>query len=238
MLTIDNLSVSYEGLKIVLHDFSLEVNRGELVAVIGSNGVGKSTLLRTVSGILRPLTGKVAFKDEEIQGLQPHQIVRRGIAHVPEGRQIFPNLTVLENLMVGATTAKKEKIPETLANIFSLFPKLSDRRQQAGGTLSGGEQQMLAIGRGLMINPDLLLLDEPSMGLAPILVDSLFILIEQINDKGTTILLVEQNAKMALEIADTGFIIETGRVVMRDKAQTLLHSDDVRKIYLGERNLS
>jgi len=139
---------------------------------------------------------------------------------------------------VGATAAKKEKIPETLESIFSLFPKLRDRRQQAGGTLSGGEQQMLAIGRGLMINPDLLLLDEPSMGLAPILVDSLFDLIEQINDKGTTILLVEQNAKMALEIADTGFIIETGRVVMRDKAETLLHSDDVRKIYLGERNLS
>jgi branched-chain amino acid transport system ATP-binding protein len=140
--------------------------------------------------------------------------------------------------MVGATAAKKEQIPETLEDIFSLFPKLRDRRQQTGGTLSGGEQQMLAIGRGLMINPDLLLLDEPSMGLAPILVDSLFVLIEQINDKGTTILLVEQNAKMALEIADTGFIIETGRVVMRDKAQTLLHSDDVRKIYLGERNLS
>jgi len=238
MLTIHNLSVSYEGLKIVLHDFSLDVNRGELVAVIGSNGVGKSTLLRTISGILKPHRGKVVFKNEEIQGLEPHEITKRGIAHVPEGRQIFPNLSVFENLMVGATAAKKEQIPETLENIFSLFPKLRDRRQQAGGTLSGGEQQMLAIGRGLMINPDLLLLDEPSMGLAPILVDSLFDLIEQINDKGTTILLVEQNAKMALEIADTGFIIETGRVVMRDKAETLLHSDDVRKIYLGERNLS
>ncbi len=238
MLTIDNLSVSYEGLKVVLRDFSLQVNRGELVAVIGSNGVGKSTLLRTISGILRPLTGKVAFKDEEIQGLKPHQIVRRGIAHVPEGRQIFPNLTVLENLMVGATTAKRENIPQTLEQIFSLFPKLNDRRQQSGGTLSGGEQQMLAIGRGLMINPELLLLDEPSMGLAPILVDTLFDLIRQINKRGTTILLVEQNARMALEIADTGFIIETGRIVMRDRAETLLHSDEVRKIYLGERTLS
>jgi branched-chain amino acid transport system ATP-binding protein len=238
MLTIDNLSVSYEGLKVVLRDFSLQVNPGELVAVIGSNGVGKSTLLRTVSGILRPLTGKVAFKDEEIQGLQPHQIVRRGIAHVPEGRQIFPNLTVLENLMVGATTAKREKLPQTLEQIFILFPKLNDRRQQSGGTLSGGEQQMLAIGRGLMINPELLLLDEPSMGLAPILVDNLFHLIRQINKRGTTILLVEQNARMALEIADTGFIIETGRIVMRDRAETLLHSDEVRKIYLGERTIS
>ena len=164
--------------------------------------------------------------------------MKRGIAHVPEGRQIFPNLNVLENLVVGATTSRKEKIPQTLDHIFSLFPRLADRKEQAGGTLSGGEQQMLAIGRGLMINPALLLLDEPSMGLAPILVDSLFDLIEQINDKGTTILLVEQNAKMALEIADTGFIIETGRVVMRDRAETLLHSDDVRKIYLGERILS
>ncbi len=238
MLTIDHISVSYEGLKTVLHDFSIDVNEGELVAVIGSNGVGKSTLLRTISAILKPFAGKIVFKGEEIHGLQPHEIVKRGIAHVPEGRQIFPSLTVFENLMVGATTAARETVPETLDRIFSLFPKLRDRREQAGGTLSGGEQQMLAIGRGLMIGPSLLLLDEPSMGLAPILVDSLFDLIEQINDQGTTILLVEQNAKMALEIADTGFIIETGRVVMRDRAETLLHSDDVRKIYLGERSLS
>ena len=238
MLTIDHISVSYEGLKTVLHDFSIEVKQGELVAVIGSNGVGKSTLLRTISGILKPHTGKIIFMGEEIHGLPPHEIVKRGIAHVPEGRQIFPSLTVFENLMVGATAAKQEKVPETLERIFSLFPKLRERREQAGGTLSGGEQQMLAIGRGLMISPGLLLLDEPSMGLAPILVDSLFDLIEQINDQGTTILLVEQNAKMALEIADAGFIIETGRVVMRDRAETLLHSDDVRKIYLGERSLS
>lgn len=238
MLNIDQIFVSYEGLKTVLHDFSIEVNRGELVAVIGSNGVGKSTLLRTISGILKPQKGTILFKGKEIQGLEPHEIVKRGIAHVPEGRQIFPNLSVLENLMVGATMANKENIPETLEYIFSLFPRLKDRRQQAGGTLSGGEQQMLAIGRGLMINPDLLLLDEPSMGLAPILVDSVFELIEQIHRKGITILLVEQNAKMALGIANTGFIIESGRVVMRDRAEILLHSDNVRKIYLGERNLS
>ena len=233
MLNIDNISVSYEGLKTVLHDFSLDVNPGEIVAVIGSNGVGKSTLLRTVSGILSPHKGKIIFKNEEIQGLAPHEIVRRGIAHVPEGRQIFPGLTVLENLMVAATTAKKEKIPEALDRVFSLFPKLRERSKQAGGTLSGGEQQMLAIGRALMINPDLVLLDEPSMGLAPMLVDGVFELIEKIHAHGTTVLLVEQNAKMALEIADTGFIIETGRIVMKDKAQALLQSDEVRRIYLG-----
>ena len=235
MLKIDNIYVSYEGLKTVLYEFSLEVNAGEIVAVIGSNGVGKSTLLRTVSGVLAPYKGKILFKGEEIQGLAAHEIVRRGIAHVPEGRQIFPGLTVLENLMVAATTAKKEKVPETLERVFFLFPKLKQRSRQAGGTLSGGEQQMLAIGRALMITPELVLLDEPSMGLAPMLVDGVFELIEKIHEQGTTVLLVEQNAKMALEIADTGFIIETGRIVMKDKAQALLHSDQVRRIYLGGR---
>jgi len=233
MLNINSICVSYEGLKTVLHDFSLEVNQGEIVAVIGSNGVGKSTLLRTVSGILFPYKGKILFKNKEIQGLAPHEIVKRGIAHVPEGRQIFPGLTVRENLIVAATTAGKEKIPEVLDRVFSLFPRLKERGKQAGGTLSGGEQQMLAIGRALMINPALVLLDEPSMGLAPLLVDSLFDLIEKINKSGTTFLLVEQNAKMALEIADMGFIIETGRVVIKDRADVLLRSDDVRRIYLG-----
>ena len=159
--------------------------------------------------------------------------MKRGIAHVPEGRQIFPGLTVRENLIVAATTAGKGKIPEVLDRVFSLFPRLKERGKQAGGTLSGGEQQMLAIGRALMINPALVLLDEPSMGLAPLLVDSLFDLIEKINKSGTTFLLVEQNAKMALEIADMGFIIETGRVVIKDRADVLLRSDDVRRIYLG-----
>ena len=237
MLRVNNISVCYEGLKMILRDFSLEVKEGELATVIGSNGVGKSTLLRTISGVLKPRRGSIVFKNEEIQGLESHEIVRRGIAHVPEGREIFPDLSVLENLMVGATTVKKEIVPDTLDRIYSLFPRLKDRRSQAGGTLSGGEQQMLAIGRGLMINPALLLLDEPSMGLAPVLVDSLFGLIRQINERKTTILLVEQNARMALEIAHTGFIIETGRVVMKDRAETLLQSDDVRKIYLGEKNL-
>jgi branched-chain amino acid transport system ATP-binding protein len=237
MLHIDNLSVSYAGLKPVLHDFSLAVKKGEIVAVIGSNGVGKSTLLRTISGILHPHTGKILFKDEEIQGLEVHAIVKKGIAHVPEGRQIFPELTVLENLMVGATTAPPTEVPQRLGEIFSLFPKLAERKNQGGGTLSGGEQQMLAIGRALMINPDLMLLDEPSMGLAPLLVDAVFELIQKINKDGKTVLLVEQNARKALEIADTGFIIETGRIVMQDRAEVLLHSDEVRKIYLGERNL-
>jgi len=238
MLRVNHISVCYEGLKMILRDFSLEVKEGELATVIGSNGVGKSTLLRTISGVLKPRRGSIVFKNEEIQGLESHEIVRRGIAHVPEGREIFPALSVLENLMVGATTVKKEIVPDTLDRIYSLFPRLKDRRSQAGGTLSGGEQQMLAIGRGLMINPALLLLDEPSMGLAPVLVDSLFGLIRQINERKTTILLVEQNARMALEIAHTGFIIETGRVVMKDRAENLLQSDDVRKIYLGEKNLA
>jgi len=238
MLRVNNISVCYEGLKMILRDFSLEVKEGELATVIGSNGVGKSTLLRTISGVLKPRRGSIVFKNEEIQGLESHEIVRRGIAHVPEGREIFPDLSVLENLMAGATTVKKEIVPDTLDRIYSLFPRLKDRRSQAGGTLSGGEQQMLAIGRGLMINPALLLLDEPSMGLAPVLVDSLFGLIRQVNERKTTILLVEQNARMALEIAHTGFIIETGRVVMKDRAEALLQSDDVRKIYLGEKNLA
>jgi branched-chain amino acid transport system ATP-binding protein len=233
MLNIVNLFVSYEGLKTVLYDFSLDVNQGEIVGVIGSNGVGKSTLLRTVSGVLAPYKGKILFRGEEIQGLASHEIVRRGIAHVPEGRQIFPGLSVFENLMVAATTAPKEKVPQAFDRVFALFPKLKERGKQAGGTLSGGEQQMLAIGRALMISPELILLDEPSMGLAPIVVDSVFDLIEKINEGGTTVLLVEQNAKMALEIADTGFIIETGRVVMKDRADLLLRSDDVRRIYLG-----
>ncbi len=235
MLRIDNLAVSYEGLKTVLHDFSLEVKKGEIVAVIGSNGVGKSTLLRTISGILHPHKGKIFFKDEEIQGLAVHEIVKKGIAHVPEGRQIFPELTVLENLMVGATTASPAEIPRRKEEVFSLFPKLQERRNQNGGTLSGGEQQMLAIGRGLMINPELMLLDEPSMGLAPLLVDAVFELVQKINKNGKTVLLVEQNARMALEIANTGFIMETGRIVMQERAEVLLHRDEVRKIYLGEK---
>ena len=237
MLRIDNLSVSYGGFKPVLHDFSLSVKKGQIVALIGSNGVGKSTLLRTVSGILHPHKGKINFKDEEIQGMEAHEIVKKGIAHVPEGRQIFPELTVLENLMVGATTAPQAEIPQRLGEIFSLFPKLAERKNQAGGTLSGGEQQMLAIGRGLMINPDLMLLDEPSMGLAPLLVDMLFGLVQKINQNGKTILLVEQNAQLALEIANTGFIIESGRIVKQDRAEALLASDEVRKIYLGKRSL-
>jgi branched-chain amino acid transport system ATP-binding protein len=212
------------------------VARGEIVTLIGSNGAGKTTTLRTVLGTVRPLRGTVSFGGQRIDRVPTHRIARLGIAQSPEGRRIFAPMTVLENLELGAfSRADREAIPRDLERILTLFPRLRDRLQQKGGTLSGGEQQMLAMGRALMARPDMLLLDEPSMGLSPILVETIFEIIRDINRLGTTILLVEQNARMALRVAHRGYVIQTGRIVLQDAASALLHSDVVRRAYLGEK---
>jgi branched-chain amino acid transport system ATP-binding protein len=212
------------------------VSRGEIVTLIGSNGAGKTTTLRTVLGTVRPLRGSVSFGGRRIDRVPTHRIARLGIAQSPEGRRIFAPMTVLENLELGAfARADREAIPADLERVLALFPRLRDRLQQKGGTLSGGEQQMLAMGRALMARPEMLLLDEPSMGLSPILVETIFGIIRDINRLGTTILLVEQNARMALRVAHRGYVIQTGRIVLQDAASALLHSDVVRKAYLGEK---
>ena len=235
MLRVEQLSFSYGDLR-VLWDVDLEVKEGEVVSVLGGNGAGKSTLLRNVSRLLRPASGKLEFQGANLVRLRSHEVVGLGIVHVPEGRRIFPELTVLENLRMGSyLPAARRDRARNLERAFALFPRLAERRSQLGGTLSGGEQQMLAIARGLMANPRLLLLDEPSMGLSPILVDQIFQIIQDINRQGTTILLVEQNARMALRVAHRGYVMQTGRIVLHDAAQALLRSDLVRKTYLGEK---
>jgi branched-chain amino acid transport system ATP-binding protein len=212
------------------------VVRGEIVTLIGSNGAGKTTTLRTVLGTVRPLRGTVTFGGKRIDKVPTHRIARLGIAQSPEGRRIFARMTVLENLELGAfARADREAIPQDLERVLALFPRLRDRLEQKGGTLSGGEQQMLAMGRALMARPEMLLLDEPSMGLSPILVETIFEIIRDINRLGTTILLVEQNARMALRVAHRGYVIQTGRIVLEDAALALLRSDVVRKAYLGEK---
>jgi branched-chain amino acid transport system ATP-binding protein len=218
-----------------LRGVSLEVKEGEIVSLIGGNGAGKSSTLMAISGILRPSAGRITFKGEDLAHVPAHAIVERGISQVPEGRRIFSKLTVLENLEMGAYTRDDPpRVREDLDRIFSLFPLLGERRTQLGGTLSGGEQQMLAIGRALMVHPRLLLLDEPSLGLAPKLVETIFEVIREINAQGTTIFLVEQNAHMALSIANRGYVMEVGRVVLEDNAASLMANQDVRKAYLGE----
>lgn len=225
---------SYYGHIHALKGVSLYVNEGEIVTLIGSNGAGKSTTLRTISGILHPREGKVELSGENISNLEAHRIVAKGVGHVPEGRGIFPKLTVQENLEMGAFTVNDQNvIKERLELVFELFPRLKERVLQFGGTLSGGEQQMLAIGRGLMLNPRILMLDEPSMGLAPVLVDLIFETIKKLNDKGTTILLVEQNALMALSIANRGYVLQTGSIVLTDDAAKLKKNEMVQKTYLG-----
>ncbi len=217
-----------------LKGVALEVARGEIVALLGNNGAGKTTTLKTISGLLRPTHGSITLEGTPLTNVAPHEIVMRGIAHVPEGRRIFNRLTVRENLLMGAYTRRDERIATDLDRAFALFPRLKERVTQVAGTLSGGEQQMLAIARALMLNPQLLLLDEPSMGLAPVLVEQIFDTIVDINRQGTTILLVEQNAAMALSIAHRGYVLETGSIVLAGSAAELSDNTDVRRAYLGE----
>ncbi len=225
---------SYYGNIHALKGLSLQVEKGEIVTLIGANGAGKSTTIRTITGLLHPRRGAVSLEGERIDRLLPHQIVQRGVAQAPEGRRIFPRLTVLENLEMGAyIRSDLTGIRADLDRILQLFPRLKERAAQPGGTLSGGEQQMLAIGRALMARPRLLLLDEPSMGLAPTMVEVIFQTIQEINQHGTTILLVEQNALIALEVAHRGYVLQTGRTVLHDTAANLLHNEMVRKVYLG-----
>uniref|UniRef100_A0A7C4KKD5 ABC transporter ATP-binding protein n=1 Tax=Anaerolinea thermolimosa TaxID=229919 RepID=A0A7C4KKD5_9CHLR len=233
MLEVKNLHVYYGAIH-ALKGINFHVDKGEIVALIGANGAGKSTTLSTISGLLQPREGSVIFRGEDITMIPAEQTVQKGIVQVPEGRKIFATLTVMENLEMGAYTQRDKKLfKQDLENVFTLFPRLRERQNQLGGTLSGGEQQMLAIARGLMSRPSLLLLDEPSMGLSPILVEQIFEIIRDINEQGTSILLVEQNAQMALSIADRGYVLETGRVVLEGPAQELLHNPMVIEAYLG-----
>ncbi len=226
---------SYYGHIHALKGISLSVDKGEIVTLIGANGAGKTTTLKTISGLLRPRQGSILLDGERIDGIPPHLIVMRGIGQSPEGRGIFPRLTVMENLELGAYARKdKEGIRRDLDHVLELFPRLQERQSQVGGTLSGGEQQMLAMGRALMTHPRVLLLDEPSMGLAPVLVETIFDIIRELNREGTTILLVEQNAAKALAIANRGYVIQTGQIVLHDSAPNLRRNEQVRKSYLGE----
>ena len=234
ILRVENLTVSYGAIK-ALQGISFNVQEGEIVTLIGANGAGKSTTLKTISGLLRPIAGRVVYDGRDITGRPADWIVKMGIIHVPEGRHIFAPLTVRENLEMGAyTRTDKAEIEKSMERVFASFPRLKERLNQLGGTLSGGEQQMLAMGRGLMARPRLLLLDEPSMGLAPILVEEIFDIIREINEQGVSILLVEQNAAMALSIADRAYVLETGRIVLSGAAQQVLRNPDVQKAYLGE----
>lgn len=232
MLRIEGISVFYGAIQ-ALNNVSLEVERGEVVAIIGSNGAGKSTLLRTISGLLRPRIGTIRFEDEEIQDTSAHKIVRMGISQSPEGRRIFTNMSVLENLQLGATIRKDGEIAADMEAAMDRFPRLRERIKQNAGTLSGGEQQMLAIGRALMSRPKLLLLDEPSLGLAPNLVTEIFKIVTDINADGTTVLIVEQNAHRALEIAHRAYVLETGNIVLTGKGKDLLNDPKVKEAYLG-----
>lgn len=233
MLKVNDINVFYGNIQ-ALKGVSLEVNEGEIVTLIGANGAGKSTLLKTLSGLLKPKQGTIEYLGSSIAGKQAQSIVKAGISHVPEGRRVFANMTVEENLELGAYLRKdKNGIAKDLQRVFELFPRLLERRKQQSGTLSGGEQQMLAMGRAIMAKPKLLLLDEPSMGLAPLMVKTIFSIVKEINKEGTTILLVEQNAHMALSVADRAYVIETGRVVLSGTAKELKETEQVKAAYLG-----
>ena len=231
MFEIKGLSVNYGGIEAV-RDISLSVPEGSIVTLIGANGAGKSTTLRTIAGLVKPRAGKIEFMGEDITGKDPAYIVGKGITLVPEGRRIFPDLTVLENLKIGAYL-RQDSIEEDIEWVYSLFPRLRERSWQYGGTLSGGEQQMLAVGRALMSKPKLMMMDEPSLGLAPLVVKDIFSIIEKINKEGVTILLIEQNANMALNIADIGYVMETGQITLSGKGSDLISDEGVRKAYLG-----
>jgi branched-chain amino acid transport system ATP-binding protein len=233
LLQLDNVHTYYGHIH-ALKGVSLEVNEGEVVTLIGANGAGKSTTLRTISGLARPRAGSVMLAGQPIHNMPPHDITKLGVGHVPEGRRIFPLLTVRENLEMGAFTVPRGEMEKRIEQVITTFPRLKERLSQMGGTLSGGEQQMLAMARGLTLHPRILLLDEPSMGLAPVLVDSIFDIIRDLHAKGTTILLVEQNARLALQVADRGYILQTGNIVLHDSAEALRNSELVRKAYLGE----
>lgn len=233
MLKVNNIDVYYGAIH-AIKDISIEVPKGEIVTLVGSNGAGKSTTLRTISGLMKPKTGTILFEDKNIVGVPAHKIVDMGLCQVPEGRHVFANMSVMENLELGAyLRSDKDGIARDLEDVFKKFPRLLERKEQISGTLSGGEQQMLAMGRALMSRPRLLLLDEPSMGLAPLLVKEIFNIIKEINESGTTVLLVEQNANMALSIADKAYVLETGRIALAGTAHELASSEAVRKAYLG-----
>ena len=234
LLCIENINVYYGNIQ-ALHDVSLTVDKGEIVSLIGANGAGKSTILKAVSGILTPRSGRILLADKDLVGVSPHRIVRMGVSLVPEGRGIFANMTVRDNLEMGAFTRNsREEIEKSVAEVFSLFPQLRERASQSAGTLSGGEQQMLAIGRAMVAKPDVVLLDEPSMGLSPLLVRDIFLLIREINRAGTTILLVEQNAFMALSVAHRAYVLETGAIALTGMASELRQNAKVRAAYLGD----
>lgn len=237
LLEIRNLETFY-GPIMALRGVSLEVHKGRVVTVLGANGAGKTTLLKTLSGIMDPEKGSILFEGQEIQGKEPHKVVRAGIVHVPEGREVFPLLTVEENLALGAyTRSDKAEIARDRDMVFSYFPILAERRKQEAGTLSGGQQQMLAIGRGLMLRPKIMLLDEPSLGLSPILTQEIFAILKRLNkDEGVTMMLVEQNAAVALDLADDGYVLELGRIVMSGTAEKLANSEDIKSFYLGHAN--
>ncbi len=233
ILKVTDLNVSYGAIH-AIHNVSLTVNEGEIVSLIGANGAGKTTILHTITGLKKATSGSVLLEGKELLTTEPHRIVTMGMAHVPEGRHVFAQMTVTENLEMGAYFRRdKDQMAKDLADVLRRFPRLAERSRQLAGTLSGGEQQMLAVARGLMSRPKILLLDEPSMGLAPIIVDEIFTTIQEVNQEGVTILLVEQNAKMALSIANRAYVLETGDVVMEGEGQAMLRDDNVRKAYLG-----
>jgi branched-chain amino acid transport system ATP-binding protein len=232
LLSVSDINVYYGAIH-AIKGVSFEVNEGEVVTLIGANGAGKSTTLKTISGLLHPKTGGVEFQEKSLLGVKPHKIVEMGLAHVPEGRRVFLQMSVEENLEMGAYTRPGPEVDPGLEKVYAQFPRLKERRKQTAGTLSGGEQQMLAMGRALMSSPRLLMLDEPSMGLAPILVDQIFDIIQSLHKAGTTILLVEQNAQMALSVADRGYVLETGKIVTSGTGAELLNDESVKKAYLG-----
>jgi len=232
LLEIENMSSGYGDVE-VLRDISINIERGKIIALVGSNGAGKSTLLKTISGLLIPTSGKIMFDGEEINGIPPDKIIKKKIIHIPEGRKLFSDMNVEENLLMGAYSRKDKNVINDLNNTFRLFPKLEERRKQKAGSLSGGEQQMLALGKGLMGDPELLLIDEMSLGLAPVIVDDLINIIKDLNSEGKTIFIVEQDVRLALENSDFAYILDTGRITLKGRSEDLINDPDIKKAYLG-----